>query len=97
MRRMTGDAKNKWAGPSEKGAFGFSNIMRVNNVDDAIYDVTIGNVKHAHMLQQKTVTIIFWGIGAKSIKSIKTFSTFEHWNIQNKNCKNYHKPPFHLS
>ena len=31
-----------WAGPSEKGAYGFSNIMRANDVDDVIYDVTIG-------------------------------------------------------
>ena len=36
-----------WAGPSEKGAYGFSNIMRANDVDDVIYDVTIGNIQHA--------------------------------------------------
>ena len=36
-----------WAGPSEKGAYGFSNIMPANDVDDVIYDVTIGNIQHA--------------------------------------------------
>ena len=38
---------HKWAGPSEKGAYGFSNIMRANDVDDVIYDVTIGNIQYA--------------------------------------------------
>ena len=38
---------NKWAAPSEKGAYGFSNIMQANDVDDVIYDVTIGNIQHA--------------------------------------------------
>ena len=37
----------KRVGPSEKGAYGFSNIMRANDVDDVIYDVTIGNIQHA--------------------------------------------------
>ena len=36
-----------WAGPSEKGAYGFSNIMQANDVDDVIYDVTIGNIQYA--------------------------------------------------
>ena len=46
---MTVDQKQKniRAGPSEKGAYGFSNIMRANDVDDVIYDVTIGNIQHA--------------------------------------------------
>ena len=35
-------------GPSEKGVYGFSNIMRANDVDDVIYDVTIGNIQHAN-------------------------------------------------
>ena len=58
----------------EKGTYGFSNVMRANDVDDVIYEVTIGNVQHvAHILQQKTVTFIFWGISARLIK---TFSVF---------------------
>ena len=36
-----------WAGPSEKGAYGFSNIMQANDIDDVIYDVTIRNIQHA--------------------------------------------------
>ena len=37
------------AGPSEKGAYGFYDILQANDVDDVIhvYDVTVGNVKHA--------------------------------------------------
>ena len=31
----------------EKGAYGFSNIMRANDVDGVIYDVTIGNIQYA--------------------------------------------------
>ena len=37
----------KWAGPSKEGAYGFSDVMRANDVDDVIYDVNVGNVKHA--------------------------------------------------
>ena len=52
----------------QKGANGFSYVMRVNDVDDVINDVTLGNVQHvAHTLQQITVTIIVWGISAKLI------------------------------
>ena len=29
------------AGPSEKGAYGFSDVMKTNDVDVVIYDVTI--------------------------------------------------------
>ena len=47
---------NKWAGPSEKGAYGFSYEMTQYN-----YDITLGNVQHlAHMLQQNTATFIFF-------------------------------------
>ena len=37
------------AGPSEKGAYGFSDVMQANDVhvDDIIYGLTLGNVKHA--------------------------------------------------
>ena len=50
-----------WACSSKKGAYGFSNVMRANDVDDLYnYDVTIENVKHAaHMLQQMTLTFYF--------------------------------------
>ena len=83
-----------WACPSKKGAYGFSNVMRANDVDDVIYDVTIGNVQHAaHMLQQKTETFIFWGISAKWIK---TYTVLEYWNIPNKKIENNHKSPFRL-
>ena len=41
------DSIYKWAGPSEKGAYGFSNIMWANDLDDVIYDVTIGNIQYA--------------------------------------------------
>ena len=34
-----------WA--KRKGDYGFSNIMPANDVDDVIYDVTIGNIQHA--------------------------------------------------
>ena len=40
--------KNKiWAGPSEKGTYGITDVMWANEVDDVIYDVTEGNTKHA--------------------------------------------------
>ena len=32
---------------SEKGAYGFSAVMRANDLDDIIYDVRVGNAKHA--------------------------------------------------
>ena len=48
------------AGQSEKGAYGFSDVMRINDVYDVIYDVTLGNVQHvARTFQQNTVTFIF--------------------------------------
>ena len=48
-----------WAGSSEKGAYGFSDVMRTNDVDDLIYDVTHENVKHATWtFKQNTVTFI---------------------------------------
>ena len=34
-----------WA--KRKGGIGFSNIMLANDVDDVIYDVTIGNIQYA--------------------------------------------------
>ena len=37
---------NVRAGSSEKGAYGFPDVMRANDVYDVIYDVTLGNVKH---------------------------------------------------
>ena len=40
------DPKLIWAGPSKKGAYGFSDIIRANYVDDVIYDVTLGDLKH---------------------------------------------------
>ena len=39
-----------WAGPSEKGAYGFSDVKRAIDVNDVIYDVTIGKVKHAFQM-----------------------------------------------
>ena len=36
-----------WAEPSEKGAYGFADVMRANDVNDVIYDVTVRNIKHA--------------------------------------------------
>ena len=35
------------AGPSKKGAYGFSDLIRANDVDYVIHDVTVQNVKHA--------------------------------------------------
>ena len=32
------------AGPSEKGAYSFFSKIRANDVDDVIYEVTLGNV-----------------------------------------------------
>ena len=52
-----------WAGPSEKGAYGFSYVMPADDKHDVIYDVTLGNVQHAaHTLQQITVRFIFWSL-----------------------------------
>ena len=49
-----------WAGQSKKGAYGFSDVIEVNIIDDVIYDVTLENVQHAvKKFQQNTVTIIF--------------------------------------
>ena len=48
---------NKVSWPKQKGVYGFSDVMGVN---DVIYDVTIGNVQHvAQMFQQNTVAFIF--------------------------------------
>ena len=33
---------NIWADPSEKGAYGFFDIMLANDLDDVIYDVKLG-------------------------------------------------------
>ena len=47
--KLTGEVW-KWlgktigAGPSKKGAYGFSEVIRANAVDDVIYDVTLENV-----------------------------------------------------
>ena len=30
-----------WAGPSEKGAYGFSDVTRSNDVNDVIHDITV--------------------------------------------------------
>ena len=35
---------HNWVGPSEKGAYGFSDVMRANAVYDVIYDVSLQNV-----------------------------------------------------
>ena len=43
------------AGPSQKGAYGFSNVMQANDVDDVIYDVTMENAKHAAKMFQKNL------------------------------------------
>ena len=34
-------------GQAKRGAYGFSNIMRANAVNDVIYGVTIGNIQYA--------------------------------------------------
>ena len=38
------------AEPSEKGAYGFSDVKRANDVNDVIYDVTVGKVKHGFQM-----------------------------------------------
>ena len=38
------------AGPSKKGAYGFINVMRANDVKDVIYDVIVGKVNHASQM-----------------------------------------------
>ena len=43
-----------------KGAYGFSDVMQANDVDDVMYRVIEGNVKHAtRAFLQNTVTFIF--------------------------------------
>ena len=62
MYEMIHCHKNELA-QAKKGAYGFSNVMRANDVDDVIYDVTMENVKHAaKTFQQNSVTFIFQGI-----------------------------------
>ena len=34
-----------WAGPSEKGAYGFSDVVWANQVVDVIYDLAVGIIK----------------------------------------------------
>ena len=41
---------NIWADLSEKGAYGFSEVMRANDVDGVIYDVTLGSAKHGAII-----------------------------------------------
>ena len=86
---------NIWAGPSEKGAYGFSNIMRANDVDDVIYDVTIGNIQHPTTSTILLNTVIFYFQRFKR-KIIKDLIEIESWNVPHKIFKNYHKPPFRL-
>ena len=52
--------KKKWAGQSEKRAYGFSDVMWASDVDDIIYDVILQNEHHAtEICRQNTVTFIF--------------------------------------
>ena len=45
---------------AKKGAYGFSDVMRANDVSDVMYDVTLGDVQHgAQTFQNNTVTFIF--------------------------------------
>ena len=45
---------------SEKEAYGYFDVMQANDVDDLIYDVTLGNVQHAaQIFQQNRVNIYF--------------------------------------
>ena len=48
------------ADSSKKGAYDFSDVMRTNDIDNIIYDVTLENVQHvSQTLQQNTGTFIF--------------------------------------
>ena len=38
--------KEIWAGPSKKGAYGFYDVLRSNDVDGVIYDITLMNAQH---------------------------------------------------
>ena len=55
----------------------FVSVDLIGEKNQAILEyVILGYVQHvAHMLQQNTVTFIFWGISGKSIK---TFIVFEY-------------------
>ena len=45
---------------AKRGACGFSDVTGANDVDDIIYDVTLGNAQHvAQTFQQNAVTFIF--------------------------------------
>ena len=50
----------------------FFNVMRANDIDDVIYDVTIGNVQHAaHMLQKKITisALLAWASSNKMVRA----------------------------
>ena len=50
---------------AKKGTYGFSDLMRANEVDDIIYDVTVGNVKHASRHVSKILYHLFSKVLAK--------------------------------
>ena len=67
-----------WAGLSENEAYGFSDVMRTNDIDDVIDDVTVGNVKHApQTFKQNIVRFTFLGT-CMSKKSMKAFIVFNY-------------------
>ena len=83
QRRTECCMKYNWAGPIEKGAHGFSNVMQANDVNHVIYDVTIGNA--AHNVTSKDCNIYFLRYWRKI--NMKTFTVFEYGNLPNKHSE----------
>ena len=88
-------SKTSLSWPKRKGAYGFSYVMRAFDVDDVIYDVTLGNIKHAvnTLCTANYCKIYFLRYYHKTIK---TFTVFEYLNVPNKTIENYHKPHVRL-
>ena len=55
--------------PNKKGAYDFSDVMRANDVDDAIYDFSLGNVHHAAQTFQQILLQLFSKVLAKNNRS----------------------------
>ena len=68
--------------------------MQTNDVDDVIYNATLGNFQHAaQTFHLNTVTFIFWDIRGKSMKA---FTILEYLNVPENNFAKHDKPPFRL-
>ena len=67
--------KNKRAGPSEKGAYGFPEVKRAIDVDDIIYDVKVDNSNMRLRRFSKIAKHLFSKVF--DTRLIKAFTVFE--------------------